>query len=277
MPAFAQVAQNLFIGASTDTKPAACVIGARCYETNTRKWYITADGGSTWVEMNDLDAVVLGAGTAIIGQVGIDQTTPGTTNNVAVTGMGEVQANPTANTVLGRLKDLLTGIVLAAGSAIIGKVRLVDSGGGEITEAAGHTVKVSGTVTSTVAGTVGIDQVTANANEVVVKSITAGTSTIGRTGHDVTGIGDNRKAVTNAGTAEALAGSTAAKYVIITADAANTGTICVGGATVVAAAATRRGIPLSAGGSCGLNIDNLADVFIDATVSGEGVSFAYLT
>jgi len=35
---------------------------------------------------------------------------------------GEVQAAPTANTVLGRLKDLLTGIILAAGSNIIGKV-----------------------------------------------------------------------------------------------------------------------------------------------------------
>lgn len=36
--------------------------------------------------------------------------------------LGEVQATPTANTVLGRLKDLITGIVLAAGTNIIGKV-----------------------------------------------------------------------------------------------------------------------------------------------------------
>lgn len=43
----------------------------------------------------------------------------GSNNEVQI---GEVQANPTANTVLGRLKDLLTGIVLAAGNAIIGKV-----------------------------------------------------------------------------------------------------------------------------------------------------------
>lgn len=39
-----------------------------------------------------------------------------------LTRVGEVQASPTANTVLDRLKALLTGIVLAAGSAIIGKV-----------------------------------------------------------------------------------------------------------------------------------------------------------
>ncbi len=194
-----------------------------------------------------------------------------------VSGMGEVQANPSANTVLARLKDLLTGIVLAAGEAIIGKARLVDSGGTEVTEAAGHTVKVSGTVTSTVTGTVGIDQATANANEVVVKSITAGTNAIGRVGHDVGGIAHGRKVVATAGTDEALAASTAAKYVIITADAGNSGIICVGGTGVDAVAATRTGIPLSAGGSCGLDCDNLADIFIDATVSGEGVSFAYLT
>jgi hypothetical protein len=35
---------------------------------------------------------------------------------------GEVQATPTANTVLARLKDLLTGIVLAAGTNLIGNV-----------------------------------------------------------------------------------------------------------------------------------------------------------
>lgn len=36
--------------------------------------------------------------------------------------IGEVQANPTANTVLDRLKALLTGVSLAAGANIIGKV-----------------------------------------------------------------------------------------------------------------------------------------------------------
>lgn len=37
--------------------------------------------------------------------------------------MGEVQASPTAFTQLARLKDLLTGIILAAGSNIIGSAR----------------------------------------------------------------------------------------------------------------------------------------------------------
>lgn len=42
--------------------------------------------------------------------------------------IGEVQASPTANTVLDRLKALLTGIVLAAGSNLIGKVKLRNPG-----------------------------------------------------------------------------------------------------------------------------------------------------
>lgn len=48
--------------------------------------------------------------------------------------IGEVQASPTANTVLARLKDLLTGIVLSAGSNIIGA----------ITGAAAHDAAISG-------------------------------------------------------------------------------------------------------------------------------------
>ncbi len=55
--------------------------------------------------------------------------------------VGEVQATPTTYTLLRRLKDIydnittaLTGIVLAAGSAVIGKVRLVTATGGEITD-----------------------------------------------------------------------------------------------------------------------------------------------
>jgi hypothetical protein len=46
---------------------------------------------------------------------------------------GEVQETPTQYTLLGRLRDLLTGIVLAAGTNVIGKVRLVTTAGDEIT------------------------------------------------------------------------------------------------------------------------------------------------
>jgi hypothetical protein len=47
----------------------------------------------------------------------------GAATDAALTGrIGEVQASPTANTLLDRLKALLTGIVLAAGSNAIGKL-----------------------------------------------------------------------------------------------------------------------------------------------------------
>jgi len=151
-----------------------------------------------------LTGISLAAGTNLLGKVGIDQTTDGTTNKVAVgsisagtnkigsinirnnadnanidplaettftgrigevqasptantvldrlktlsTLIGEVQASPTENTLLARLKDLLSGIVLATGSHIIGQV--------------------------------GIDQTTdGTTNKVSVGSIAAGTTKIG--------------------------------------------------------------------------------------------------
>lgn len=108
-------------------------------------------------------------------------------------------------------------------------------------------------------------------------ALVAGTAAIGKVDHNISGIGDGIKAVTTAGTRETLAGSTACKKVDITALTANTGIVVVGGATVVAAAGTRRGIPLSADSTYSLEIDNLADVYLDVTVNGEGVSYAYYT
>jgi hypothetical protein len=72
-----------YIGASTADKPTNQLIGSMYYEYDTKTWYITYDG-TNWVAKQDLDALVLGAGTEIIGKVGIDQTTPGTTNGVQV-------------------------------------------------------------------------------------------------------------------------------------------------------------------------------------------------
>ena len=85
---------------------------------------------------------------------------------------------------------------------------------------------------------------------------------------------DGRKVVTTAGTRVALASSTACKEVVITAETDNTGVVAVGAAaTVVAALATRTGVPLKAGDSIVLQIDNLADVGLDSMVSGDGVTF----
>ena len=55
---------------------------------------------------------------------------------------------------------------------------------------------------------------------------------------------DGRKVVTTAGVRVALAASTACKEVVITAELDNTGVVAVGAAaTVVAALATRTGVP----------------------------------
>ena len=90
-------------------------------------------------------------------------------------------------------------------------------------------------------------------------------------------IGDGIKTVTTAATRVALSTTTTPiTEVTITALSTNTGIIVVGGSTVVAAAATRRGTPLAAGDSVGLEVNSLASVWLDATVSGEGVSFTYL-
>jgi len=106
-------------------------------------------------------------------------------------------------------------------------------------------------------------------------SIPAGNNIIGKIGHDITTIGDGRKTVATAGTREALAVSTPCKKVDITAETDNTGIIVVGGSTVVAALATRQGIPLYAGDTYSFEIDNLADIYIDTTVSGDGCTYTY--
>jgi len=89
-------------------------------------------------------------------------------------------------------------------------------------------------------------------------------------------LGDGRKIVTTAGTAEKLVSTaTSCKWVIIVAEEDNTGTIVIGSSTVVAAKATRRGVPLNAGDSIMILIDDLSKIYIDSTVSGEGVTFIY--
>ena len=90
----------------------------------------------------------------------------------------------------------------------------------------------------------------------------------------ITTVTDGRKVVTTAGTRGPLASSTACKEVVITAETDNTGIVTVGAAgTVIAALATRTGIPLNAGDSVTIQTDNLADIGLDSAVSGDGVTF----
>jgi len=86
--------------------------------------------------------------------------------------------------------------------------------------------------------------------------------------------GDGRKIVTTAGDREQFS-TQACKYVVITAEDDNTEIVVIGGSTVVAAQATRRGILLEPSRSVVLQVSNLNLLYIDAMVSGEGVVYAW--
>lgn len=90
--------------------------------------------------------------------------------------IGEVQASPTANTVLDRLKALLTGIILAAGEAHVGEV------GGRVAVASGSVTRPADT-TAYAAG----DLV---ANSTTAGSVTPISFTVGRgsSGSSATGL-----------------------------------------------------------------------------------------
>lgn len=90
-------------------------------------------------------------------------------------------------------------------------------------------------------------------------------------------VGDGRKTVTTAGTAERLVSSTSVRCnsVCISALSTNTGTVCVGSSAVVAAAGTRRGTPLAASESVTYTAADLSLIWLDVTVNGEGVSYSY--
>lgn len=95
--------------------------------------------------------------------------------------------------------------------------------------------------------------------------------------HNHTALGHGVTTVTTAGTDVALAASTACKGVVIQAQTDNTGLIAVGATGVDATIATGTGIILNPGDSIPILTDNLADIFIDSTVSGEGVRYTYYT
>jgi len=87
-------------------------------------------------------------------------------------------------------------------------------------------------------------------------------------GHSTIASGENDTVGTSA---EVLTSSTACKHVDIMATVANTGIIYVGGSGVTAAT----GIALYPGDVYSLDIDDLNDVYVVATVNGENVQYTY--
>ena len=107
----------------------------------------------------------------------------------------------------------------------------------------------------------------------VVAALPAGTNAIGKVGHDITGLqSDNNEGVDDT-TAEALGASQACKRVDMQADSSNTGYIYVGGSDVSAT----KGIRLSPGDFYSIDIDNVADIFVLASVDEEDIHFTYYT
>ena len=96
-----------YTGLTADSKPTSVPPGSTYLDTQTQALYITYDG----------------------------------TNWVLKDATGEVQASPTSNTQLDRLKALLTGIVLATGTNVIGKARLVTATGDEVTNDTADAIK----------------------------------------------------------------------------------------------------------------------------------------
>jgi hypothetical protein len=85
-----------------------------------------------------------------------------------------------------------------------------------------------------------------------------------------------RKTVTTAGTAVALSATALpVRRAVVMALLTNTGVVVPGGSGVIAASSTRNGVALNAGDTVTLENVDLAAVYIDSTVSGEGVVVTY--
>lgn len=92
----------------------------------------------------------------------------------------------------------------------------------------------------------------------------------------LTTIGDGVKTVAAAGTAEALSASARrVQWLVIQAQSDNTNLVAIGASGVLATEATGDGILLEPGEKISLYSVDIADIFVDALVSGEGVRFFY--
>lgn len=117
-------------------------------------------------------------------------------------------------------------------------------------------------------GTLALDEISVNGQVVKVQLIR----------EVFTSITSDRRVVTTAGTRVQLKTSaTPARRCEITAETDNTGVIVVGGADCVAAQATREGTPLNPGDTMTIAIDDLSKIYLDSTVSGDGVTFNYFS
>ena len=107
-----------------------------------------------------------------------------------------------------------------------------------------------------------------NVNATIVAGASIDIGDVEITGHSSIASGENDTVGTSA---EVLTSSTACKHVDIMANIANTGIIYVGGSGVTSST----GIALYPGDVYSIDIDNLNDVYVVASVNGENVQYTY--
>lgn len=89
-------------------------------------------------------------------------------------------------------------------------------------------------------------------------------------------LGQGRQTVKEGGKPVRLTeATTQCNWVMVIAETDNTGIITVGGSGVVAKLEERKGLPLEKGDTTTIPINDAAQVFIDTTVNGDGVTFIY--
>lgn len=129
----------------------------------------------------------------------------------------------------------------------------------------------SGAATETTLAALNAKVTACNTGAVTISAaLPTGTNTVGNVGlNALAAIRNGQKNVTTPGTQVALATTTAIKSVTIKAKSTNTGFIYVGATGVNSG----NGFILVKGESVSLDVADLATVFLDSSVGGEGVSY----
>ena len=198
----------------------------------------------------------------------------GSNNDVTVTGTVTANLSATDNAVLDAIDSNTDYGATTGGGAESGALRVtlandstgvisVDDGGGALTVDNGGTFAVQSTLQ---AGSAAIGKLAANSG-VDIGDVDV-TSNVQPAGFGSIGHGNNTAVGTSA---EVLASSQACKHIDVMAAIANTGIIYVGGSGVTAA----NGIGLYAGDVYSLDIDDVNDVYVVASVNGEDVQYVY--
>lgn len=210
---------------------------------------VTASGEQNVLETNSA-AIKTAVETIdnIVSGAGINQTQVGGTNIDTNSG---VKSAGTQRVVLATDQPQLTNALKVDGSAVTQPVSIASVPSHAVTNAGTFAVQAAQSGTWNV-GTV--TTITNNVNTVEVAPTT---------------IYNGKKTVTTAGTRVTLASSQAVKSVTIKALSTNTGIIYVGDTSV----ASTNGFQLSPGETLSLDIANLNTVNLDASVSGESVTY----